>query len=228
MKVLILANGQPPSSEIAHKHAHIHDKLIATDGAADIAVRLGLSPDVITGDFDSIERLDNVRVVFPNTEIVRTPDQDYGDLEKALLYAIKQGAIEITIIGAGNRLSGRGGGRVDHMLANYMLLVQYHNRVPILRIIDDWSEVRVISGTDHAQGELIIETKSGDRVSLISLVNNTVVTVTGVKWPLDNAALSVGTHAISNEAQENRVFVKIHSGVVFVCHLPGREEKTEN
>jgi thiamine pyrophosphokinase len=220
MKIMILANGQPPSPEVAHKYALLHDKVIVTDGAADAAILPGLSIDMISGDFDSVENLDSIREAFPNAEIVRTPDQDYGDLEKAILLAIKQGATRITIAGAGNRLSGKGGGRVDHMLANYALLLRYHNSVSSLKIIDDWSELRAVSGTKEMPGELTINTKSGDRISLISFINGTQVTITGVKWPLDNFLLPIGARAISNEAQSNQVYINVQEGMLFVCHLP--------
>lgn len=228
MKVFILANGQPPSSATAQKYARLHDKVIVTDGAADIAILLGITPDIISGDFDSVENLAEVRKIFPSAEIIRTLDQDYGDLEKALLLAIERGATEITIAGVGNRLTGRGGGRVDHMLANYTLLLRYHSQLAVLKIVEDESEVRVISEKNNTLGELLIETEPDDRVSLIPTIDGVRVTITGVKWPLDDTPLFIGTRAISNEAQSNRVSVKVQGGMLFVCHIPGGEEKTKN
>ena len=73
MRVLILVNGEPPSEELAQRLAGEHDRVFATDGAAHRAVGLGLTPDVICGDFDSVN-LDVAKAEFPRAEFVPTPD----------------------------------------------------------------------------------------------------------------------------------------------------------
>src|SRR5207247_9162337 len=119
MRVLILANGDPPTAALAQELASCHDLLIATDGAAHRAVGLRLSPHIICGDFDSAKR-DVAQREFPAAEILPTPDQDRGDLEKAVFLALDRGATSLTIIGAA-------GGRIDHTLANFSLLVRFRD-----------------------------------------------------------------------------------------------------
>ena len=50
MKVLVLANGEPPSAAFIGQLAAEHDLFIAVDGAALKAVRLGTQPDIVSGD----------------------------------------------------------------------------------------------------------------------------------------------------------------------------------
>lgn len=211
MKALILANGDPPSEELAHRLAAAHDLLLATDGAAHRAVGLGLKPDIICGDFDSVQ-LEVARAEFPGAEFVATPDQDQADLEKALHVARERGATAITITGAA-------GGRIDHTLANFSLLLRYHREIPLV-IVDDGSEVLALSGTDETPGEQVFAATPGDTFSLLSLDGKAHATIQGVQWPLDDYRLPIGTLGVSNVAEAARVVVRARGGALLVCHLP--------
>src|SRR5882724_11697385 len=137
MRILILANGEPPTISLAQELASCHELLLATDGAAHRAVELGLTPDIICGDFDSAN-IAVARQEFPSAEFLPTPDQDRGDLEKALLLALDRGATAITITGAG-------GGRIDHTLANFALLLRYTDCS--ICIADDLGRTYSVAGT---------------------------------------------------------------------------------
>ena len=204
MNVLILANGEPPGRELALRMAAKCDLLIATDGAAHLAAQLGLTPDVICGDFDSID-LAAARKAFPETEFVPTPDQSYADLEKALLLAQSRGAVAITIMGAA-------GGRIDHQFANFALLLRY-GRDMALRVVDDGYQVWPVFE------RLDCEARPGDTVSLIALEPGVVVSISGVQWELSEFPLSPGSRAVSNIAVANHVTVEVHQGNLLFCHL---------
>jgi thiamine pyrophosphokinase len=210
MRVLILVNGDAPSEALAQRLAAEHDRLFATDGAAHRAVGLGLTPDVICGDFDSVI-LDVARAEFARAEFLPMPDQAFADLEKAIHLALERGASSITIIGAA-------GGRIDHTLGNFALLLRYHADVP-LRIVDDVSEVWAVSGTEDAPGETTFAAQPGDLISLLSLDGAARVRISGVKWPLHDAALPIGTHGISNAAESEQIYLSVRGGAILVCHL---------
>lgn len=210
MRALILANGDPPSEALARRLALDHDLLLATDGAAHRAAGLGLTPDILCGDFDSV-RLDVARAEFPKAEFVPTPDQEASDLEKAIRVARERGAARITIIGAG-------GGRVDHMLAAFALLLRYHREIP-LRIVNDSAEAWAVSGTEDAPGECAFPAVPGDILSLLSLDGAARVTFSGVRWPLHDESIGIGTRGISNVAEAEHVTLRVRGGAVLVCHL---------
>ncbi len=207
MNVLILANGDPPSSELLAGLADSHDLFIACDGAVQKAVACAVLPDVVSGDFDSLD-LDAARAALPRTEFVATPDQSRTDLEKAVEIARARGATALTIAGAA-------GGRIDHTLGNASLLLRWAMDWPDLpvAIVADGAETRALLGTRT------LDTEAGDAVSVLSLDGQARVTLAGVRWPLTDFLLAVGVGGLLNEATGASVTVKAEGGVILVCHL---------
>jgi thiamine pyrophosphokinase len=210
MKALILANGDPPSADLARRLAAEHDLVIATDGAAERAARLGIAPHIICGDFDSID-METARRAFPSAEFVPTPDQNYADLEKALQLARARGAASITIIGAA-------GGRIDHTFANFALLLHYGREFP-MTIVDDRSTTRALTSTNAKPNVCTLNTQAGDTISLIAQAEGAQVSVSGVAWDVTNFALAPGTQGVSNVANSIQVTVEVQQGAVLLCHL---------
>ena len=205
MRVLILADGDPPSPALAQRVAREADLFLAADGAAHKAVTLGVTPDIICGDFDSV-RLEEIHATFPHIEVVPTPNQDAADLEKAVLLALARGATQIAILGAT-------GGRMDHTLTSFALLARYAEAVR-LRLLDNVSAMWALTeGEDCA-----FAATPGETVSLITFTGVTV-SIAGVRWPLDDFPLQPGTLGVSNVAAETTVQVRARNGGVFVVHL---------
>ncbi len=207
MNVLILANGEPPSQLLLARLAAEHDLFIAADGAALKAVTLGVPPDLVSGDFDSLD-LDAARAALPDAEFVPTPDQNQTDLEKAFNIALGRGASAMTIAGAA-------GGRIDHTLGNFCRLLRWREELPDfpVTVVEDGSEVRAVTG------EITLKAEIGDAVSLLSYDGRARVSIKGVRWPLENFLLPVGVGGLLNEAAAPEVHVKAMGGVVLVCHL---------
>jgi len=207
MKALILANGEPPSQTLLAWLAAEHDLFIATDGAALKAMRLGVLPNIVSGDFDSLD-LATARAAFPNAGFLPTPDQNQTDLEKAFGIARNRGATEITIAGAA-------GGRIDHTLGNFSRLLRWREDLPDFPVVvvEDGSEVRAMTG------EMTLMTELGDAVSLLSYDGQARVSISGVRWPLDDHLLPVGVGGLLNEAVAPQVHVTATGGVILVCHL---------
>src|SRR5487761_2120249 len=75
LRALLIANGDPPSARLAqHERDHAH-LVLAVDGGAATAHRLGIEPHIVCGDFDSIS-LAAAGTLFPRAEIVELPDQE--------------------------------------------------------------------------------------------------------------------------------------------------------
>jgi len=206
MNFLILANGQAPSRALLDELIAACDCFIATDGAAHAASTLQVEPDIICGDFDSID-LARAKREFPGTEFVETSDQYLGDLEKALRLALERGATRVVVAGAS-------GGRLDHLLGNMTLLFRYHADVD-LRIVDEISEVRCVS---EAAGGCAIRTVEHDLISVFSFDGLARVTLSGVRWPLVDAELPIGTLGLSNVATSEEVVVTVQGGAAVVVH----------
>src|SRR5512135_479753 len=116
MRAVVMADGQPDPGD--KRVAADADLLIAADGGARWLVDRGLTPQVLVGDMDSVDEATIARLVTGGTEVIRHPrEKDASDTELALEEAVRRGATEIVLLGA------LGGGRVDHELANLLLLV---------------------------------------------------------------------------------------------------------
>lgn len=210
MRVLILANGEPPSPELAQRLAAEQDLILATDGAAHHAVALGITPDIVCGDFDSVH-LESAQAAFPDTTFLPTPDQDFADLEKALHIALERGAKDITLLGAE-------GGRTDHTLASFALLLRYQAHAD-LRLHSDHAIIRALAAPPDQTEERQLLATPGDTISLITFSGVQGVTIQGVRWPLDDFALPIGTHGVSNIAEAENVTVRVRGGSLLLCHL---------
>ncbi len=209
MHALILANGAAPEAVHAARAALRADLIIATDGAANTAISLGITPHIVCGDFDSLN-VEETQKRLPITEFLSTPDQNYGDMEKALEIAEKLGVKSVTILGAA-------GGRIDHTLANFALLLSWHKRLDIT-IEEGAGQVRALSGKLDEPFIYRFAAHPGDTLSLIAASPSTV-SISGVRWPLEQFHLLPGTRAVSNEVTSEEVQATVLDGELFLCML---------
>lgn len=218
MRVLILANGEPPTAALAQKLAAHSDLVMATDGAVHKAVGLGIQPHLVCGDFDSVQ-LDVARAEFPHAEFVPTPEQNRADLEKAILIAKDRGASDIRVIGAL-------GGRVDHTLTSFALLLRFPiASMPFVSLIGDDYRVFAAAGASGSAG-FDLPAVPGETISLISMDGAASVSVSGVKWPLETYRLPVGTQGVSNVATAKRIALRVEGGGILVCFQTAKEKQS--
>jgi len=110
-KCIILANGKSPrKSVITFFQKNGFDTLLCADGGADSALRLGLTPDYIIGDLDSLSK-EAIKKSKYTSKILQYKRQNDTDVEKCLKFAIKNKFDEALLISVtGNRL--------DHTICN--------------------------------------------------------------------------------------------------------------
>jgi len=115
---LVFTGGDPPDSgdrEDLHDLA-IGAIVIAADSGLDHAYRLGHRVDVVVGDFDSVDPAALSAAERAGATIERHPPaKDATDLELALVAAQAAGVERVVVVGGA-------GGRLDHFLANALLL----------------------------------------------------------------------------------------------------------
>lgn len=88
-----------------------NDLVIAADGGYTYLKELGIEPQVLMGDFDSLELIPEHRQL-----IRHSPIKDDTDMALAVAYAVEKGYRCFFLYG------GLGGNRLDHTLANLQLL----------------------------------------------------------------------------------------------------------
>jgi thiamine pyrophosphokinase len=207
-RALIFANGDLPDLEAARALIKPGDRLIAADGGMHHLERLGLQPDILVGDMDSLEPRLLARLERTGVRTVRHPThKDETDLELALQLAVAEGCRELLVVGAL-------GGRLDHALGNLSLL-----RDPILsdctvRLDDGLQEVFWI--TDQAE----LHGAQSDVVSLLPLQGEVSgVTTEGLEYPLRSETLyPYKTRGISNVMTVGEARVTVTSGYLLCIH----------
>ena len=217
MRAVIFANGNltRPANPLAELRSE--DLIIAADGGAHHCRALGLTPDVLIGDLDSITKEVRENLSRLGTQLILYPrDKDETDLELALRFAVDHNAEEILLLGIL-------GGRLDQTLANLLLLSR-----------PEWQPARlmVADGPDFALlirpgSPLTLRAQTGDIVSLIPLTRTvTGVSTEGLRWSLQDATLEFGsTLGISNETTQEIARVEIKTGQLLAVHIEQERRK---
>ncbi len=194
---LVIANGDLPPLATWKVLLREEPLLICADGGADRLWALGLKPQVVIGDLDSLSAATRTR--WPDVTLIEVPGQNNTDLEKALDYLLEIGAGAVTALGVT-------GLRGDHTLANFCILLKYHRRMA-LSFRDAYSDIRVV------ETEYEFDAVPGTRVSLLPMESCQGVTTTGLQWDLEEAAMAAGVReSISNRILTTPVRITIASG----------------
>ena len=193
--------------------------VIAADAGAVTLERLGRVPDRLVGDLDSIPRGLLARLRDAEVAIDRHPtDKDASDTELALEAALATAATEVVVLGA------IGGARLDHELANLLLLADPALARRDVRIVHGRTTVRAL----HPGGRLTLQGTAGDLVTLLPIGGDAAgVQIVGVRWPLAGATLRLGrSRGLSNEVVEPPASVSLERGTLLVVEHRTQGEPT--
>ncbi len=212
---VILANGSVPSKALLNRHLADADVFICADGGANTAVKLGVTPDLIIGDLDSI--LPATVKKFSGVTARRVADQNSTDLEKALAWAHKNGYKVVRVLGAT-------GGRLDHTVGNLSALVKFSRKLSVT-FHDGDGELSIVGS------ERSFEVPVGTTVSLLPLTLCEGVMTKGLKWELRYESLSLGQReGTSNLVVSTPVLVKLRRGdlLFFTVAEPAMKKRRAN
>lgn len=196
------------------------DLVIAADGGARLADRLGLTIRQWVGDGDSLGPDGVADLRSRGLEIELAPvDKDASDAELAVLAAVSAGATRIVIIGA------LGGPRPDHALANVALLSHPALAGHQVEILDAAARIRLAIGAARdGRGSLTridLSGRPGDVISLIPVETASDVSTHGLQFPLDNERLEVGpSRGLSNVRVAPDAWLTIGEGRLLVVEGP--------
>jgi thiamine pyrophosphokinase len=203
--VLVVAGGE--TAELVRPLPEA-DYVIAADSGFDLAASLGVTVDLLVGDLDSVSLEGLAAAREAGIAIEEHPaDKDATDLELSLAAAVREGAARIVVVGGG-------GGRIDHLLANAMLLAS-----------PGWAEIDVEWLVDTARilairHEATINGAPGDLLTLLAIGEPADgVTTEGLRFELsDDVLLASSTRGVSNEFLSNTVVVRVRNGVLLAIH----------
>lgn len=182
-----------------------HDIVIAADGGFEALHRAGIRPSIVVGDMDSINHLPEgiARLRFP-------VKKDLTDLALAARFARARGFTRVKLYGAT-------GGRIDHTLANFQLLAGLSKRgMRGVIVAPEFTAFAVTNGTLR-----LSPLPRGTLVSVFCLGGNASgVSLSGLKYPLQNASLSsYEPLGVSNEALGRQIRIQVHEGTLLVTVL---------
>ena len=172
------------------------DTVICADGGLLVADRLGLTPDILIGDFDSVEQP-------KEREVIKLPaEKDMTDSEAAIDLAVSQGYDHIVVLGGL-------GGRFDHTMGNIGILSKYCGKLSHLALTDGQNYVFMAS-----PGRVTIPRGDYTYLGVISYGGAAKsVTLKGVKYPLTDYLLSDSTTlGVSNEIIEETAEISFTKG----------------
>ena len=162
------------------------DLIIAADAGYRHLEKMGINPDILLGDFDTIGDMPKHENIIPFP-----PEKDLTDTELAMIEGIKHGYKDFLICGA------VGGKRLEHTLGNLSLAASYAQKGYGVVLTDGDYVVKAVTDSsvsfdENEKGFISLFTISGKAEG---------VSISGLKYPLSDATLdsSNPTLCISNE-----------------------------
>lgn len=187
------------------------DLLIAADGGLNHMRALGLTPDVIIGDFDSLGHVPDHPCV-----VRLSPIKDVTDMAAAIDYAVQRGCTEL-------HLYGGTGGRLSHTLANIGCLADM--------------AARGLRGYLYGNGEILTAVKDGALhfdesargfLSVFALSGTCEgVYESGLKYSLHDYTMRPDTPiGVSNEFVGQKSTVSVRVGTLLVVYSEHASQPT--
>ncbi len=178
------------------------DSIVAIDGGLLHCHRMDIVPDRIIGDFDSCPG-DLLNSYSRIPRITLPKDKDLTDLEAALEQETPR-ASSLSIFGGWGK-------RIDHSLANAIILTRYPGLVRME------TEDEIVFALEK---ESTLHCKRNQTLSLIPLNGPvTGLTTHGLKWELNDSRLDRHFIGISNICLEEVIRIQFQSGSLLVCIL---------
>jgi thiamine pyrophosphokinase len=229
-RALVVADGEVPSRAALDAGwpgwDDAADLVVAADGGWDKAVSLGLLPDLLIGDADSLPEARYLALAADGVPIERSPAaKDESDAELALLAALRRGATHVTVLGA------LGGKRFDHALANVGLLSLPGSQDAEVELLDGTTRIRSLGapGPDGKAARCRLDGATGDLVSLLPLgVAALGVTTHGLRYPLHDETLPPGpARGLSNVRTAVDASVTLRGGCLLVVETRAKQPEQE-
>ena len=186
-RCVIVSAGPVQNPEVLKTLIAPEDWVIAADNGWNLAKRLGIIPNLLVADFDSMPKIPEER---EEVEILRLPvEKDWTDTMAAAMEGIRRGYRDFLLLGAT-------GGRLDHTMANFSVLLYLIEQGADALLADEQNLVRLCR-----PGVYTIRPEEGYRLSLFPFGGEvTGLCENNVYYPLENAVLRPDSSlGISNE-----------------------------
>lgn len=183
------------------------DLVIAVDGGINYCGVLEIEPDIILGDFDSVneaqrEAILTMKEQVPDRVVVLKPEKDDTDMLAALKLGLEKGYDYFLLYGAT-------GGRLEHTLANIQCLLFLKNHGAVGYLMDGSGMIFVMRNE-----EVKLRANLEGYFSLFSLGKEAKgVTIKGLKYELEDYTMTNAFPiGVSNEFIGKEATVSVRDG----------------
>lgn len=208
-RCVIVGGARINNYDFVKNHIKEDDFIIYCDGGLSHLEGLGGSVDLIIGDFDSHENpnMDKETIVLPTVK-------DDTDTVYAVKEAVKRGFRDFVMVGVI-------GGRFDHTLGNLSMLLYLDNLGAKGMLVDDYSEITLLSAKDGAPSECRVK----DDCKYFSIIcaekKASGITIRNAKYEVEDFEMTNDTPiGVSNEVKKNKeAVIEIREGKIFVIKV---------
>jgi len=202
-KCIIIANGKSPSKKVVDAfYKKGFNTIICGDGGVNSARNLGITPDFIIGDLDSIS-LSTLKYFKNKSTVIKIKRQNDTDVEKCLKFAIRKKFDEVVLLGVT-------GDRLDHTICNLGIVIKFFGKIKIYLSAESSFLTSINKTTEF-------NSKVGETISIYAFDDKTKISSVGLKYKLNNTALPFGVReSTSNVSISEKIILKIKNGIVFV------------
>lgn len=204
MKGVIVSGGNKINSEILRKYCN-DAYIICCDGGIRNFYELNITPDIVIGDFDSIDEIGRNFIIQNNINVEKYDTRkDFTDTELALNKMIDSKIDEIILLAAT-------GTRMDHTLGNIFYLQKLFGKIDTT-LIDNNNIIKYVE-----EGEYIFSKDELKYLSIIAISDFLTYSIFGTQYDVENLTIaSFELRGISNEIVDNTAKIIIQKGRGFV------------
>lgn len=175
------------------------DFIVCSDGGYDRLQNLGIEPDILIGDMDSVS-------VRPNRDIIYyPPEKDATDGELALDYCLGKNPDTIHFYGVF-------GGRPDHVEGNYCLMYKaFLKSVNVVGMSNDYTMYM----TDKP---ITLQNVKNKTLSVVPFMDKVHIhNEKGLKYPMNELTITRNSsRGISNVCLDDEITINIAEGVALI------------
>jgi thiamine pyrophosphokinase len=191
-KAIICLNSDLEPIDVLKTEIESCSMVFACDGAFDRLNEIGISANIVIGDFDSTSQTNLASAMFIDK------DEHRNDFEKALSFAQEKGYTEIVVFGVR-------GGDIQHEFSNY--LIMFAHPLFMRAHTPDSTILRMLP---HRKYSICIH--PGAQFSLFTSHVANGINLHGSKYPLSNASLTIGSQGLHNIATNDVIQIEYSDG----------------
>ncbi len=198
---VLFIGGEGPEQRFYDKYVGRGDFIIAADSGLELAEQLGIVPNMVVGDMDSISDISLLDKYGRERVKIYPRDKDETDTEIGVRIFKEMGYNDIIIVGGG-------GGRFDHLLGIVNL---FERPFRPKRWVTSREVIFLIEKDFYAFGW------KGATVSLFPVGERArEMKSSGLKWPIDGLEWKRGYYGISNVVISHKLYIGVGDGKILL------------